>query len=86
MSQRRQVVLACLAVVLSMVVGLTRPYLGVHYPVDVFAGWIAGLGCAFIGYGLVVPEWREEGVRLAASPAMPRSPVVTETITAHPHG
>ena len=31
---------------LPIVIGLTRPYLGVHYLGDVFAGWVAGLACA----------------------------------------
>jgi undecaprenyl-diphosphatase len=37
-----------LALVLSLIVGLTRVYLGVHYPSDVLAGWIAGLGWALL--------------------------------------
>jgi undecaprenyl-diphosphatase len=32
-----------LAVVLTMMVGASRVYLGVHYPSDVLAGWCAGL-------------------------------------------
>ena len=36
------------AVILTLVVGATRVYLGVHYPTDVLAGWMLGSGWALI--------------------------------------
>jgi undecaprenyl-diphosphatase len=44
-----------LGILLSLAIGMTRPYLGVHYPTDVLGGWIAGLGCALIGSALAEP-------------------------------
>lgn len=35
-----------IAVTLSVLVGLSRIYMGVHYPTDVLTGWVAGLGWA----------------------------------------
>lgn len=40
------------AVALSLVIGLTRPMLGVHWPTDVLAGWLWGAGFALIGAGV----------------------------------
>jgi undecaprenyl-diphosphatase len=44
-----------LAILLSFVAGVTRVYLGVHYPSDVLAGWTAGLGWALFCW--TVARW-----------------------------
>ena len=45
-------------VVLSLLIGLTRPILGVHWPTDVLAGWLWGAGWALAAYGLA-QRWLE---------------------------
>lgn len=41
-SMRVRVYVICVAVTVSLLVGLSRMFLGVHYPSDVLAGWIVG--------------------------------------------
>ena len=52
------------AVVAAVLIALTRPYLGVHYPSDVLAGLLAGVLWA----DLVVLAWRLGARRLANRP------------------
>ncbi|QEG37217.1 phosphatase PAP2 family protein [Bythopirellula goksoeyrii] len=44
-----------IAVLLSLIVGISLVYLGVHYPSDVLAGWIAGLVWALLCW--LVARW-----------------------------
>jgi undecaprenyl-diphosphatase len=50
-----KVYLLGLAVLLALLVGVTRVYLGVHWPSDVAAGWALGAGWAFACS--VVMQW-----------------------------
>lgn len=40
------------ALILTVLIGLTRLYLGVHYPIDVLTGLVLGLSCTFFLYPL----------------------------------
>jgi undecaprenyl-diphosphatase len=44
--RRLKIYILAVAVALTTLVGLTRVYLGVHYPTDVLAGWCAGAAWA----------------------------------------
>lgn len=46
------------AAVLAILIGLTRPILGVHWPSDVLAGWLLGAGWALLGVALA-RRWLE---------------------------
>jgi len=66
----RAVIVAVLA---SLLVGMTRPYLGVHWPSDVIGGWSLGAGIAIIAW--TISQAREvRGDATAASDYSPASP------------
>jgi undecaprenyl-diphosphatase len=51
-----------IAVVLAVIVGLSRLYLGMHYPTDILAGWMAGLGWALLCW--MIAHWLQRHHRL----------------------
>jgi undecaprenyl-diphosphatase len=53
---------------LALPIGLSRTYLGVHYPSDVLGGWTAGLACALLAYWADL-FWEESQRMPAAMPA-----------------
>ncbi len=53
------------AVALTLLIGASRIYLGVHYPTDVLAGWCAGAAWAFIC--LMLARWLQHRGNVEAS-------------------
>jgi undecaprenyl-diphosphatase len=64
-SRRLKLFFLGLAIFLTVLVGVTRVYLGVHYPTDVLAGWCVGAGWAAICW--TVFHWLQ--LRGAVEPA-----------------
>ena len=56
-----RIYILCVAVALSVVIGLSRLYLGVHWPSDVLAGWAIGASWA-LAVGLITRWSRRHGL------------------------
>jgi undecaprenyl-diphosphatase len=53
--RRLKAYILTLSLLLTFIVGLSRVYLGVHYPTDVLAGWMAGLAWALFCW--LIARW-----------------------------
>lgn len=42
------------ALILAILISFSRLYVGVHYPTDVLAGMITGMGCSYLGEWFVI--------------------------------
>lgn len=49
------------AALLALIVGLTRVYIGVHYPSDVLGGWLLGLAFA-VAAGIVIQSLKKQHI------------------------
>lgn len=50
--RRLKLYVMIVALTLTLLIGVSRVYLGVHWPTDVLAGWAAGAGWALLWWGL----------------------------------
>jgi undecaprenyl-diphosphatase len=65
---RERIYVVSVAAALAVIVGLTRVYLGVHYPSDVLAGWSVGLAWALVSALLARLLRRRSGQLRAEAP------------------
>ncbi len=45
--------------VITVLVGLSRVAVGVHYPLDIISGWLVGAACAVLAYYLELAGWKK---------------------------
>ena len=74
--------LLLLAIALTLVVGISRVYLGVHWPTDVLAGWVGGACWALLWW--VITIWLQSKGKVeqpSISVAIPAAPGNAEVLT-----
>ena len=46
--RKARIYIISIALLLTFLIGISRIYIGVHYPTDVLAGWVAGISWALL--------------------------------------
>jgi undecaprenyl-diphosphatase len=66
-SQRLRTYVFAIAIIVALLVGMSRIYLGVHWPTDVLAGWCVGASWALACW--TVASWLQARGRIEGRPA-----------------
>lgn len=66
--RREKIYFIALAFALAFLIGVSRVYLGVHYPTDVLAGWSAGTAWALLCWSTAYWLQRRGSLKRAAEP------------------
>ncbi|MGH6943530.1 MAG: phosphatase PAP2 family protein [Geminicoccaceae bacterium] len=72
--RRLKLYLLGLAILLTVLVGISRVYLGVHWPTDVLAGWAVGAAWALLCWSAALWLQRRGQVESDAEPPAPEEP------------
>jgi undecaprenyl-diphosphatase len=80
--RREKIYLIAAAILVSFIVGVSRIYLGVHYPTDVVAGWAAGVAWALLFWGLA--WWLQRRGQLRTPEESPPGDAATEALFTAP--